>query len=1016
MKSIPSGNYLKLLVIVYALSLCNLNIDAQEFTVKSLTTQAGLAHNQIRSLTRDSTGFLWLATWDGLSRFDGYSFKNYYHVPDDSTSLSYFSIAQLKVDAFNNLWLLTDFKSVQKYDRNRDNFSLVNEISGVKLDNVSLIDIEPDKSLIVLNNDNLITWNDSRQEGKVVKLTDMEGNPFRPSQAFYSSLVYSGDELWLSGGLSVQQFMKTDENKYLLEKEYLVTNTLGKRIDFNYADWSKIYISPTDTKWLFSNRGLFRLDEETSVFIPQKFNTARGEFTGKDIFVWGDFYDGVYSFDPAERILKHIPSKLTGYPMAIMPDLDNILWFSGISTNGAPLGLSQVIFTTGFFKNNLIQTPDSTQPAVYSLAIDDRNNTYAGIRGFDDIVVLGSDGKQSREGKLPPEILNSGGHIRSMSVTDEGIWIGYFLRLLRYYNYSDRRYKEYYPAIDACRTMLVMNNRLFIATSNIHVFNPVSGTTDTIWRSNTKLSTYKMCPDTGDVIWCAMARGTIARVNTRTGEGRMISIPPGNSNVEDIIKDNNGNLWLALLGDGVCRYNPENGEILYYTTRDGLSNNTTYNLLEDSEKNIWVSTNNGISRINPVTGQIRTFGLSDGLKIHEFNSGAKFRAKDGEFLMGGMGGYVRFYPDSLEFRTNSLTRHRIIFTGFEVSGISRVTHEPANEADTITLEPGEDNFHIAFSSSDFRNSDNTRYRYRLTGVDDDWIMTGSSNRNLNYSNLRPGFHTLLLESNDINGNWTTKKKVVFDIRPYFFQTKGFRIGMPAMILLLVVFLILTYIRQIRYRERQKQETLRLQTLQGQMNPHFIFNSLNSINYFISNNDKLSANRYIADFARLIRSILHNMNHSYITLGDEIESVEEYLKIEHLRFGDKFNYKVVVDDQIKIDEIKVSPGLVQPFIENAIWHGVRGLEHRKGFINVKFYFVEERLTCEIEDDGIGRKKSGEMKSLNDQKKSRGISIIIERLRILSHLHNINYQFTIKDLHPEKADTGTWVIIDLPLERN
>jgi LytS/YehU family sensor histidine kinase len=159
-----------------------------------------------------------------------------------------------------------------------------------------------------------------------------------------------------------------------------------------------------------------------------------------------------------------------------------------------------------------------------------------------------------------------------------------------------------------------------------------------------------------------------------------------------------------------------------------------------------------------------------------------------------------------------------------------------------------------------------------------------------------------------------------------------------------------------------------------------------------------------------------MNHSYITLGNEIESVEEYLKIEHLRFGDKFNYKVVVDDQIKTDEIKVSPGLVQPFIENAIWHGVRGLEHRKGFINVKFYFVEGRLTCEIEDDGIGRKKSGEMKSLNDQKKSRGISIINERLRILSHLHNINYKLTIKDLHPEKAETGTWVIIDLPLERN
>gem|GEM_PF-6977374 len=123
----------------------------------------------------------------------------------------------------------------------------------------------------------------------------------------------------------------------------------------------------------------------------------------------------------------------------------------------------------------------------------------------------------------------------------------------------------------------------------------------------------------------------------------------------------------------------------------------------------------------------------------------------------------------------------------------------------------------------------------------------------------------------------------------------------------------------------------------------------------------------------------------------------------------------MDDEINMDEIKVSPGLVQPFIENAIWHGVRGLEHRKGFIIVKFIFHEGRLTCEIEDDGIGRKKSDEMRSLNDQKKSRGISIIRERLRILSNLHNNTYQVTISDLYPDKNETGTRVIIDLPLER-
>ncbi|NLJ42643.1 MAG: histidine kinase [Bacteroidales bacterium] len=1015
MKIRPAANRKIFILFLYITSLYCLNIEAQEFTVRRLTTQAGLSHDNIRDIARDSTGFLWLATWDGLSRFDGYGFKNYHHVPNDTNSLNYFAVRQVKVDAYNNLWVLTDLKLIQKYNRLADNFSSLNEISGVKLNNVSLISIDIDGSLAVLNNDRIILWNDKKHLARVIALKDKNGGSFLTGQSFYNGLIITGDEIWITG-VEVLLFKKITDENYEFEKKYPITNLLRKRIDFDYNFWFNLYISKNGAKWIFSNSGLFRLDDKSQVFVSEKYNISSREFTGKERFCWGDYYNGIYVYDTVDNNIKHIPPEVIGYPGAILNDDDNTLWFSGTSPSGVPQGLSQVIFTSGFFRNTLIQAPDSTQPAVYSLAVDDRNRTWVGIRGFDDIVVIGKDGALTSEGRLSPQTLDRAGHIRSMAVTKDGIWIGYYLRLIRFYSYKDRRFTEFIPDVKACRTLLALNDKLYIATSNLYIFDPKAVKTDTIWRSNTKLSTYKLYQDVGDVIWLGMAKETLARVNTMTGEGKIISLPPGNSNIEDLIKDRKGNFWLALLGDGVCRYNAETGEIRYYTTQEGLSNNTTYNLLEDREGNIWVSTNMGISRINPETDQIRTFGLSDGLKIREFNSGAKFRTNEGEFLFGGMGGFVRFYPDSLNSGKNIPPRNRIIITAFEISGIERVLDKPVNEADTIKLKPGEDNFHMTFSSSDFRNAFNTRYRYRLTGVDDDWRLTGSNNRNLNYSNLSPGFHTLYLESNDINGNWTASKKLVINIRPYFFQTRGFRIGMPATLVLLVIFLLLTYIRQLRYRERQKQEALRLQTLQGQMNPHFIFNSLNSINYFISNNDKLSANRYIADFARLIRSILHNMNYSYITLEKEIESVEEYLKIEHLRFGDKFDYKVIVDENIKTEEIRVSPGLVQPFVENAIWHGVRGLEHRKGFISVKFYFNNRKLICEIEDDGIGRKKSDEIRSLNDQKKSRGISIITERLRILSNLHNNNYQLIIKDLHPENIETGTWVLIDLPLEKN
>ncbi len=208
------------------------------------------------------------------------------------------------------------------------------------------------------------------------------------------------------------------------------------------------------------------------------------------------------------------------------------------------------------------------------------------------------------------------------------------------------------------------------------------------------------------------------------------------------------------------------------------------------------------------------------------------------------------------------------------------------------------------------------------------IETGPRNRNINYSNLRPGWYDLILEAADRNGDWTASRKITFRIKPLFYQTRLFRILMPLLLLAILVFSIMLYIRQLKQKERSKQDELKLQSLRSQMNPHFIFNSLNSINYFISNNDKLSANRYIADFSRLIRSILSNMGSNFIPLENEINSLRDYLRIEHLRFGDKFDYSLNISRISNIAEIEVCPGIVQPFIENAIWHGVRALEERK----------------------------------------------------------------------------------------
>jgi two-component system, LytTR family, sensor kinase len=197
-----------------------------------------------------------------------------------------------------------------------------------------------------------------------------------------------------------------------------------------------------------------------------------------------------------------------------------------------------------------------------------------------------------------------------------------------------------------------------------------------------------------------------------------------------------------------------------------------------------------------------------------------------------------------------------------------------------------------------------------------------------------------------------------------------------------------------------------------MNPHFIFNSLNSINYFIAKSDRISANRYIASFSKLIRAFLNNMAQEYIPLNEEIATLSEYLALEYLRFGDKFTYKIDTGKVEFIDQWEVFPGMAQPFIENAIWHGVRSLQH-KGFISVSFiHTAGEGLYCLIEDDGIGRKQSEALKSKINSRKSRGISLIRERLQIINHLQGSSYNLIIDDLYPEKENCGTLVRIDIP----
>jgi tetratricopeptide (TPR) repeat protein/anti-sigma regulatory factor (Ser/Thr protein kinase) len=229
----------------------------------------------------------------------------------------------------------------------------------------------------------------------------------------------------------------------------------------------------------------------------------------------------------------------------------------------------------------------------------------------------------------------------------------------------------------------------------------------------------------------------------------------------------------------------------------------------------------------------------------------------------------------------------------------------------------------------------------------------------------------------------------------------------VLLLLIVGFLMYKYIKE----QRLANNLLALKSLRSQMNPHFIFNALNSVNSFIASNDERTANRYLTDFSLLMRAVLENSEEDFIPLEKEIELLELYTKLEHFRFQDKFDYSIRVDENIKIQDFCIPPMLLQPYIENAVWHGLR-YKKTKGFLDIAITQSEEdEIKIIIADNGIGRTKSKALKTANQQKQnSKGMGNIKTRVSILNTMYKDKVDVSIDDFQDE-SDTGTQVVVTL-----
>jgi streptogramin lyase len=717
-------------------------------------------------------------------------------------------------------------------------------------------------------------------------------------------------------------------------------------------------------------------------------------------------------------------------------DNNNIIWLGITNETTEGTGVTKIIQPVSHFRHYLLEKEIYERIAVLSFLKTRKGTIWVGSVGNNYLYRIENGEAPIKCVFVDTNWITQQFQSRSFVEYNGKIWAGNFSNYLYCFDTLKYQIEYLYPGLlDAILGDSVTSFKLMLKDKRNHLII-AGGMKVYCYQSDKHAITFQDELNTGGIFsvlndadtnyWFGAGDGQLMFLDKNFKNKHIFNLPSNRYNIESIIEDDSSHLWLALLGGGICRFNKKTGAAEIFSNQQGLKNSTCYNVLKDKRGHIWVSTNQGISMFNPETKRFRNFGEAEGLQIAEFNADAVWHGEDDEMMFGGMGGFVSFYPDSVENMTNDY-HAPLLVTELKVSGISY--HPNVYELKKVKLQKGMDNFQLAFACLDYMNADKLLYRYRLMENDTGWIETDNRKRFANYINLRPGFYHFKVQVTDANGNWNDEKEtsLELEIPAFYYQTFLFKATTGATGILLVIFSILMYIRQLKLKEQRKRELmlheeevkreqLKLEALRGQLNPHFIFNSLNSVNDFILDNDPIKANQYLTDFAGLMRSFLDNSKQEYIPLIKEIELLEHYLKLEQIRYSGRFDFDIDYEEVMNI-YAEISPSMVQPFVENAVWHGIGKMKNDHNG-KIRLVFKQEQsgcIICLIEDNGIGIQKANAMKSDQQKKRqSRGISIIQERLDIINSTRNTNYSIKIEELFPGEKIPGTKVIIEIPVK--
>jgi len=955
--------------------LASATLLGQHYNFINYSTESGLAQSQIRSIAQDKNGYLWLGTLAGLSKYDGKKFVNYsiqnglinnpiFSLAADRSKglwigtlggLNYFdgekfssypfkedmaenlvnSIAQ---DKAGNLWLATDGAGLCKFNGNT--FDYFTEENGVANNNIRAVCID-EKGWLWLGTKNGICFYDGKTFNK---LDSTITQPHNVSHIFMDK----HKKLWFSTfGEGVYYY---DGKTF---KNYNETNGL-------INNWIRSAIEDSDGNvWFASKFGLSRFDGKSFM----KFTEAEGLPVDNTNIVFEDKERNIWIGSDGKGLCKFLGETFTylttndnlssNVVLSVLEDKDLNLWFS--------------TFGKGITKKegkNIVKysTDEGLNNNTIWASLKDKNN---------DLWFCTSDGVSRFDGK---KFKNYG--------VDDGLSAKIVYAICQDHN----------------------GNLWFGTTKGVSVFDGTQFKSYINGVDNIGSDVKNIVEDKANRLWFATKNGLYKLENNKftkytTTDGL------SNNNLVSLEVDTDNNLWIG----SPAGINYFDGKGFYKILMDDIfnSNNVCF-LVLDKKGILWTGTNSGVfvldtrEYVKTKKTKFRHYTIFDGLPGMECNQNAAFKDHRGNIWMGTTEGVIKYDPNIKDFHSSNfepITHISGVRLFLKDTNWTHVT----KEIDSITLLPK--NLKVNYQTTHFTfdyigiklsNPTSVRYKYLLEGFDENW-STATDVTFATYSNLPSGKYTFKVIAGDANGNWNKTPSVFsFEILPPFWTKWWFVMLCVGLGLFLLWGIYRLRINEIRKKHQTQQleyksklMVLEHQSLNSSMNRHFIFNALNSIQYYMDKEDKLSAHKYLSRFAKLIRMNLDSSMSNLVSAAEEIERLDLYLQIELMRFEDKFEYSIHVADDIDIESIEIPPMLLQPYVENSILHGILP-SGENGKIDIRVETnKEQHIVFSIQDNGIGIKESKLRKAAKKQTHvSRGTSITTQRIQLLGAMNNIN----------------------------